>query len=664
MKMCLAMVVLMVAAAFAGAQDAEWRHFGNDGGNLKYSPLSQVSAENFEDLEVAWRWESIDAQVTDEHPRVQAGQFKVTPLVVDGRMYLVTAVNQIVALDAKTGALIWEYDPQSYLAGRPANIGWQHRGVEYWEDGDDKRILCATHDRKLIALNAETGEPISTFGENGVVDLLPSLGQQIQPRHMTHTTPPAVCNDTVIVGSIIFDRPTVMQGAPGHVRGFDVRTGEFKWRFHVIPKPGEFGYETWENGSAEYTGAANVWTMFAVDEELDRVYLPTSTPTNDFYGGHRPGDNLFAESIVCLDADTGEREWHFQAVHHGVWDYDFPAAANLLDVEIDGKSVPILAQISKQGFTYVFNRATGEPIWPIEERPVPQSRVPGEKTAPTQPFPTKPAAFEQQGFTEEDVVDLTPELRERAMKVLADFEFGPLYTPPGLSTENKGVLQTPGDGGGANWQGSAVDPETGIIYIPSHTSPTALTLAPPDPARSNFKYLQSGLFGTVPTIGGLPVTKPPYARITAINLNTGDHEWVAANGWGPVDHRLLKDVDAGMLGQSRGGPLVTKTLLFVTQTRGFGDKNSPRINVFNKSTGAFLGHIPLPENPYGNPITYSVDGRQYLAIAVGGGPYMTGMDLIEFEDVTVSEEVFEAIRASRKSDRSTKAEMLVFALPE
>jgi len=662
-NLCVWVLPFLAIAQIVAAQNTNWTHFGNDGANSKYSALEQIDKSNFNDLEIAWRWESIASKVKEENPRVQPGQFKVTPLIVDGVMYLVTSVNQLVAVNAKTGETIWEHDPESYKAGRPANIGWQHRGVEYWRDGDDERIICATQDRKLIALDAKTGKRVSSFGENGVVDLLPSLGQPTQPRHMTHTSPPAVCNDTIIVGSIIFDRPTVMQGAPGHVRGFDVRTGELKWRFHTIPKNGEFGYNTWENESAEYSGATNVWSMFAVDEKLDYVYLPTSTPTSDFYGGHRHGDNLFAESIVCLNADTGKRVWHFQAVHHGLWDYDFPTAANLLDVKIDGETVPILAQISKQAFTYVFNRETGLPIWPIEERPVPQSNVPGEKSSPTQPFPTKPAPFDQQGFTKDDIVDFTPEIKRRALKVLEGYELGPIFLPPPLASESKGAIQMPGDGGGANWQGAAVDPESGIIYIPSSTQPSALALAPPDPNRSNFRFLPTNLLGQMPTVGGVPLNKPPYARVTAIDLNTGDHVWMQPNGWGPVTHRAVKDLDVGRLGQSRGGPLVTKTLLLVTQTRGFGEMNSPRINVFDKATGEPLGHIPLPDNPYGNPVTYSVDGKQYLAVAVGGGPYMTGLDHIKLEETTVSEAELKALHAFSKNASSTKPEMIVFALP-
>jgi quinoprotein glucose dehydrogenase len=662
-KTTILSMALVLVAPLCVAQEGQWHHFGGDQANTKYSPLAQINRDNFDELEIAWRWESIDAKVVDGNPRVQAGQFKVTPLVVDGLVYMATAVNQLVAVDAKTGLTVWEYDPQSYKAGRPANIGWQHRGVEYWSDGDDARIFCATQDRKLIALDAKTGEPDTDFGDNGSVDLLESLGERIPARHMTHTSPPAVCNDTIVVGSIIFDRPILQKGLPGHVRGFDVRTGKLKWVFHVIPKKGEFGYETWEDGSAEVAGAGNVWSMFAVDEKLDRIYLPTSTPTNDFYGGHRPGDNLFAESIVSLNADTGERVWHFQAIHHGIWDYDFPTAANLVDVTVDGVKIPALAQISKQGFTYVFNRETGKPIWPIEERAVPQSTVPGEKTSPTQPFPTKPAPFEQQGFLEDDVLDFTPELREKALKILSKYTLGPIFTPHPLATESAGTIQMPGDGGGANWMGAAVDPETGIIYIPSSTSPSALALAPPDPNRSNFRYLQSGVFGNMPSLGGLPLNKPPYGRVTAIDLNTGDHVWMTPNGWGPVDHRALKDLNLGPLGQSRGGPLVTKTLLFVNQTRGFGEKNTPRINVFDKATGEMLGHIPLPENPYGNPVTFSVDGKQYLAVAVGGGPYMTGLDLIAYEDTVASKEMHEAFKQARKAAGSTKAELVVFSLP-
>jgi quinoprotein glucose dehydrogenase len=326
----------------------EWSNFGGDLGNTKYAALDQINAQNFGNLKVAWTWEPlIQKSITDAHPDVKPGQFKPTPLVVDGVMYLATSLSQVVAIDAATGNTLWEYDPASYQAGRPANVGFQHRGVAHWSSGDERRIFIATHDRKLIALNARTGATYPDFGENGIVDLETSLGRKTNFREITHSSPPGICRDTVIVGSIVFDGASRQAAPPGHVRGFDARTGKMKWIFHTIPQAGEPGVETWENDSWQYTGACNVWSMFAADEELGYVYLPTSTPTNDMYGGHRLGDNLFAECLVCLDADTGKRVWHFQAVHHGLWDYDFPTAPNLVDVVVDGKPVKAVAQVSK-----------------------------------------------------------------------------------------------------------------------------------------------------------------------------------------------------------------------------------------------------------------------------------------------------------------------------
>lgn len=656
-------LVLMVSVPICGAQEGDWRHFGSDAANTKYSALDEIDRDNFGDLEIAWRWASIEGRVEAENRRVQAGQFKVTPLVVDGMVYVVTAVNQLAGIDAATGETVWEYDPESYKAGRPANIGWQHRGVSFWSDNGKGRIVCATQDRKLILLDAKTGELIPDFGENGVVDLATSLGKRINPRTITHTSPPGIYKDTIIVGSIVFDRPIIKEGTPGHVRGFDARTGELKWIFHTVPMPGEIGHDTWEEGSAAYSGAANVWSMFAVDEELGYVYLPVGTSTNDFYGGQRKGDNLFAESIVCLNAETGERVWHFQAIHHGLWDYDFPTAGNLADVVVDGKKIPVIAQVSKQAFAYVLDRRTGKPVWPIEERAVPASTVPGERASETQPFPTKPLAYDQQGITVDDLIDFTPELRAKALEAIQNFEIGPLYTPPIVSGEKRGIIQIPGDGGGTNWPGAALDPETGILYVPSSTSPGGRALAAPDPARSNFNFVAATANSGAPRIEGLKIVKPPWARITAIDLNTGEHVWMTPNGWGPVDHPALKDLNLGPLGQSSGGPLVTKTLLFVNQRGGIDEKNSPRINVYDKATGEWLGHIPLPESPHGNPITFSVDGRQHIAVAVGGGPYFTGMDHIRLEETTMSAEQLASMQARRSRGSTAKAELIVFRLP-
>ena len=614
-----------------GATNGEWPSFGGDPGNTKYSPLDQIRSENFQDLEVAWRWTSISGEVTKTHRRTRPGQFKATPLMVGGLLYLSTALSQVVALDAGTGKLIWQYDPKSYeTVRRPANIGWQHRGVAYWSDGKDGRVLIATHDLKLIALNAKSGELYPDFGEQGKVDLSKDLGRPVTPRSVTHSSPPAICRDTVVVGSIVADLAITRQGPPGHVRGYDVRTGKRKWIFRTVPRAGEFGVKTWEKGSWKYTGAANVWSMMAVDNELGYVYLPTGTPTNDFYGGHRLGDNLFAESVVCLDGETGERVWHFQCVHHGLWDYDFPTAPTLMDITVDGKKIKALAQISKQAFTYVFDRVTGKPVWPIEERPVPASSTPGERASPTQPFPTRPAPFDRQGVTEDDLIDLTPELRAEALEIVrAEYTIGQLFTPPRTLEKGKPVIHLPGDAGAANWPGAAFDPESSRFFIPSLSSPRALVLVKPDPARSDLDWVPRGWTSGVKGPRGLPLVKPPYCRITAIDMRSGDHSWMTPHGDGPRDHpaiRHLKLPPLGGGGFHAGGPMVTRTLLFVTHGGRDvpGDESPRRLSVYNKKTGRYLGSIPLPATPYGNPITYLHKGKQWIVVAVGGGRFFGG----------------------------------------
>ncbi len=625
-------LVCSSASAEVKGQPGDWPYYGHDLTNSKYSPLDQINAQNFKNLQIAWRWASIETEISKANRAVLPSQFKPTPLVVNGVMYLPTSVCQVVALDPGTGELLWEFDPQSYTAGRPANVGFQHRGLSYWSDGTQERLLIATHDRKLWALDAKTGQPCPDFNDGTPVDLEPTLGGVQNPRMVTHTSPVAICNNTIIVGSIVFDGPTMKEMPPGHVRGFDVRTGTMKWIFHTIPQEGEFGVETWENESWRYSGNTNVWSMMSVDEELGYVYLPVSTPTNDMYGGHRLGDNLFGESVVCLNAETGDRVWHFQGVHHGVWDYDFPTAPILANVTIAGKPRKILAQVSKQGFCYVFDRVTGEPIWPIEERVVPQSTVPGERTAPTQPHPTKPAAFDRQGFTHDDVIDFTPELRAAALSAIEGFDIGPLFTPP---NEKKGTLGLPSAGGGANWPGAALDPATGVLFVPSGTTLGFWKAVEPDRSRSNLNYISSFMSGggpVAPALQGLPLTKPPYSRVTAIDLNTGDTLWSTPNGDGPIDHPLIKHLGLKNLGQlssglGGGGPLVTKSLLFVTRQAAYlgtdADK-TPHISVFDKKSGKMLGTIPLPADPYGNPISYEHDGKQYIAVACGGGGFMGG----------------------------------------
>ena len=616
-------------AAAQPAADTEWRHFGHDAANTKYSPLAQITPENFTDLEIAWRWTSIETEVTREREEIRPGPFKSVSLMIDGLVYLSTSLGQVAALDAGTGALVWSYDPRTYdRLDRPANMGWQHRGVSYWEDGrsDDARVFIATHDLLLVALNARTGRQYADFGADGAVDLSTSLGRPVDRSRFTPSQPLAIAGDTVIVGSIVQDTSLTRREAdPGHVRGFDARTGELKWIFHTIPRGGEFGADTWHDESWRYSGHTNVWGTMAVDEELGYVYLPTGTPTNDWYGGMRPGDNLFAESIVCVDAETGERIWHFQAVHHGLWDYDFPTAGNLLDVTVDGREIQAIAQSGKQAFTYVLDRVTGEPVWPIEERPVPRGDVPGEWYSPTQPFPTKPAPFDLQGITVDDLIDFTPELRAEAIRIAGRARFGPIFTPPPVRGAAKPIIQSPGPGGGVNWPGTAVDPETGRLFVPSQTRLRAVELvAYPPPATVG--YFTDPWASPVPGPRGLPLVKPPYKRVTAIDLNTGEHVWMAPHGDGPRNHPALRHLNlpalGGHLGMHGGGPLVTKTLLIVNSGARYVEDmaaSARAVTAYHKDSGEYLGSVELPAIPYGNPITYLHEGKQYLAVAVGSG---------------------------------------------
>ncbi|MBM4184502.1 MAG: pyrroloquinoline quinone-dependent dehydrogenase [Gemmatimonadetes bacterium] len=609
---------------------AEWHATGGDHSNTKYSPLDQINAQNFADLRIAWRSTSISTEVKEREPELLSADFKTTPLMVDGLVYLSTEFGQVAALDAGTGALVWSFDPRAYdQLRRPASMGWQHRGVAYWKDSrsDDARIFWATHDMRLVALNAKTGELYPDFGQGGFVDMSVSLGRDIEVERYTHSSPVAIARDVVVVGSIVQDTYlTRREATPGHVRGFDARTGEMKWRFHTIPQEGEFGAETWENGSWRYSGHTNVWGTMAVDDELGLVYLPTGTPTNDYYGGMRRGDNLFAESIVAVDVETGRRVWHFQAVHHGLWDYDFPTAGNLLDITVDGREIKAIAQPSKQAFTYVLDRRTGEPVWPIVERPVPQGDVPGEWYSPTQPFPTKPAPFDLQGVTEDDLIDFTPELRAMALEIVAErARFGPIFTPPALRGTMKPVIQAPGTGGGINWPGAAVDPETGRMFVPSQTRLRTVELVP-YAAPATVGYFTDPWAEPIPGPYELPIVKPPYKRITAYDLNTGETLWTVPHGDGPRNHPAIRHLNLGPLGggagMAGGGPLVTKTLLIVNSGgRDVADEEAVgrTITAYNKDTGEYIASVELPAIPWGNPITYLHEGRQYIAVAVGGG---------------------------------------------
>jgi quinoprotein glucose dehydrogenase len=623
MRRALAVSVAAVTAAAAlwaqsSSSGFEWRHYSADAGSTKYAPLDQIHRGNVAGLSIAWRWNSPDNAVAAANPDVRPGVYEDTPLVANGVMYTITSLGQFAAVDPGTGKTIWQYDPETWKAGRPTNLGFLHRGLAYWTDGKVERLFAGTHDAYLISIDARTGRPDPAFGVNGKADLIANLPYVERGRNYAVTSAPVVVRNVVVVGSSISDGPQNREAPRGDINGFDVRTGKKLWTFHSVPRVGEFGHDTWENESASYSGNTNVWSLMSADEGLGYVYLPFGTPTNDYYGGHRLGDNLFAESLVCLDATTGKRVWHFQGVHHGLWDYDFPAAPLLVDITVEGRRIAAVAQVSKQGFLYVFDRRTGEPVWPIEERPVPQSTVPGERTAPTQPFPTKPPPFDRQGFTEADVVDFTPEIKAKAMALLAPFKMGPLFTPP----SEQGTIQLPANAGGANWSGAGFDPETSMLYVPASTNPFLVKLVKTDPARSNMNYRRDG--GQVlPLLDGLPLVKPPYSRMTAYDMKTGTIAWQVPLGDGPRNHPLLKGLDLGPLGGGRGYLVVTRSLLFVgvrgSQRGESTPPDPPTLQAIDKASGQVLWKMETPPGPMASPMTYMHQGRQYIAMAIGTG---------------------------------------------
>lgn len=665
---CAIVVIAAMVGSIGAEQPAvsstaigEWPTYGGDLANSKYSPLDQISAANFGSLRIAWRAKSPDAFLSmtlpdgtewsadsklifeelskidpkrwrdNQPPFVQ--NFKATPLMVAGTLYVNTPASVGAAFDARTGALKWIYNPKSYESGTTTmSLRWNQRGVAYWRDpstslragGDDERVYWGTGDGYLIAVNAKTGRPISGFGVNGKVDLMEGLprakrGTRDYLNALTYSvqSPPIVVKDMVITPAAISSLIKTKEQIPGWIRAFDARTGKVRWTFQPIPQKGEFGSDTWQDGSNEYAGKVTVWTIMSADEELGLLYLPTNTTAPDFYGAHRLGHNLFAESVVALDINTGKRAWHFQTVHHGLWDYDNPAAPNLLDITVNGARIKALAQITKQGYIYTFDRATGKPVWPIEEKPVPPSDVPGEKASPTQPIPSKPAPFEYQGVTVNDLADFTPEIRGLAENAIQGFRTGPLFTPPSI----EGTILRPGTTGGANWSGAAVDPATGMLYVPSRNAFAVSRLSPPDAALgSNLLYMQTP--GRSPQMpDGLPLFKPPYSRLTAIDMNTGNHAWMIPTGAGDRirNSPRLRGLNLPPVGGdiTLSGPLLTKTLLIYALTTG-GSTGGARLVAFDKATGKEIASTDLPGAAIGTPMTYSIGGKQYIAITISG----------------------------------------------
>ena len=605
--------------------DRQWYTVAGDSYSSRYSPLDQIDADNVAGLALAWTWVVDDSEVAGG---VRAGRpFRAAPLMVGGTLYVSTPLNRVVALDPGSGAMRWAYDPRAYELPPPYK-GLSSRGVAFWEDpngGRDQRIVAATGGLQLVALDAKTGNPVEDFGDNGIVDLSQGLRKPIDRRHYNINSPPTVCRDTIVVGSAINDNPRTRHMPLGDVRGYDVRTGRLEWVFHTIPQAGEYGVETWEGGSWKYSGNTNVWSMMSCDEELGYVYLPVGTATNDWYGGHRLGDNLFADSLVCLDVETGTRVWHFQGVRHGVWDYDFASAPNLVDATVEGRRVKLVAQVSKQGFVYVLDRTNGDPIWPIENRPVPKSDVPGERLSGTQPFPSMPPPFERQGVAVDDLIDFTPELRSEAAAIVKDYAIGPLFTAPIVAGANgkMGTIQVPGILGGANWQGAAVDLQESMLYVPSSTYPSVTALRKGNSAE-DLEYLFRHWTRGVPGPQGLPLLKPPYSRITAIDLGTGEIVWQVPHGEGPrsrVNQILGGGRDVGRLGTvihgaiNTNGLLLTDTLLFANEfVRPTGI-----MRAFDKDTGGTVWEKRIDATPFGSPVTYLYEGRQYIVFSAGEG---------------------------------------------
>jgi quinoprotein glucose dehydrogenase len=610
----------------------EWPVYGGDPGGQKYSALGDINRSNVDRLTLAWTWQTGEQPIpqTDSTRAARPGMFQTTPIMVNDTLYLSTPFNRVVALDPTTGTQYWEFDPGAYRAGQPSNgTGFVHRGVALWSDAGERRIFINSRWR-LIALNAATGKPIATFGTNGEVDLTSDLSRPIEKRHYTNTSPPVVWRDLVIVGNGVGDRLVYKGDPPGDVQAFDVRTGKRRWRFKTVPEPGEVGHETWENESWRYVGHTNVWAPFTVDTARGYIYLPVGTPSNDWYGGRRPGANLFAETIVCLNAQTGERVWHFQIAHHGLWDYDLPAPPNVVTLQASGGKVDAVVVPTKQGWVFVFDRVTGKPVWPVEERPVPASDVPGERAWPTQPVPLLPAAVAVQGFGRNDVIDFTPDIKAAALAELAKYIGGPMYTPP----SEVGTVTMPGSIGGVGWGGGAFDPLTNTLYVKASNSPSLWRLLKQsgtsdtvddaymaDLRNSSLGVrLAEGPEGTQRDTANrpLPLNKPPYGTLTAIDLNSGEHKWQVPIGDTPDvrSHPALAGVELppalGVSG-APGGIVTRGGLVFIT-----GGGNT--LYAVDTEDGRVRWQADLGQRGYANPMTYRTKaGKQFVVIATGVG---------------------------------------------
>lgn len=602
-----------------GAPSGEWHTWGGDPGFTRYSSLDQIHAGNASDLRVAWRWQAL---ALGDRPDIN---MKSTPLMVDGVLYVPSGEHQVVALNPATGEEIWRFTPPSHDAPqRGLYLG--SRSLAVWQDRDKTRIFHNTLDGRLLSIDAETGQADPGFGDAGVIDLRAGLYPDgSDADSVGSSSPAAVVGDVVVVQVVGRITAANTAATPGHIRAYDVRTGQLRWRFNTIPQPGEPGHDSWQSDAWSYTGNAGVWSMMSVDPETGYIYLPVEAASNDFYGGHRPGNNLFAQSLVCLNGETGELVWYYQLTHHGLWDYDPPSAPILGDINVNGRSIKTVTQLTKQGLSFVFNRETGEPIWPIEELPVPQSEVPGEQSSPTQPFPSRPPPYLSLGFHEEDLIDFTPALREQALEIASQYVTGPLYTPPTPVREGgtQGTWVNPGYQGGSNWNGGAFDPETGVMYVPLRKAPMVASLDEPDTTETDWRYLRGqSIFIQGPQ--GLPIMRPPWSLVTATDMNRGEHIWSTNIGPAPQfvqSHPALQglDLDFESMGYPmiRPSPLLTSELLFLAEAGHLsGDPGGPMFRAYDKQSGDVVAAITLPSKATGAPMTYLYEGHQYIVIAV------------------------------------------------
>ena len=648
----LAVVLASTDAGLVGqvrSRDGEWSTYGGDLASRRYRPFDQINRDNFKDLEVAWRFKT-DAL----GPRPEFN-FQSTPLMVNGVLYTTAGTRRaVVALDAATGEMLWMHREDEGKRGEAAPRKLSGRGLAYWTDGREERIVYVTPGYQMVALDAKTGRKVAGFGRQGVVDLKLEMDQTIdlETGEVGLHAAPIISGNVIVVGAAHLPGgvPRSRNHEKGYIRGYDARTGKRLWIFHTLPQKGEVGNDTWLQDSWTYTGNVGVWAQMTIDEELGMLYMPVELPTGDYYGGHRPGNGLFGESLVAIDLKTGRRKWHYQLVHHGIWDFDIPCAPILADITVNGRAIKAVIQPTKQSWLYVFDRVTGQPVWPIEERPVPKGDVPGEWYAPTQPFVTKPAPYDLQGVSIDDLIDFTPELRAEAVTLISRYKIGPLFTPPPVSTFEgpRGLIMVPSSTGGANWPGGSLDPETNILYIYSFRQPSIIGMIT-DPSRSDMNFINGQARdpnapppapaaapaaageggGPALTVQGLPLLKPPYGSITATDLNRGEIVWQVAHGETPDavrNHPALKGLSIPRTGRAGGriGTLVTKTLVIAGEPGFFTMPSGQRgamLRAYDKATGAEVGAVPMPAPQTGSPMTYMLNGRQYLAVPISGAGY-------------------------------------------